>query len=174
LLKNDFLKNSILDARSLMVFNKYAVIIAALIAGYLILDTIFVRPSRKAAMLIAKVSVARNPLTVPAEKIMPIETKGYSYYSNRISGRNIFGAGSSVQGESQVSDTESSQELAGGGLGLVGIIPGANPQAIVEDKKNQKTYYLIKGQSINGIMLEDIDKDKVMLDYKGKKMTLFL
>ena len=36
LLKNDFLKNSILDARVLKVFNKYAVIIAVLAAGYLI------------------------------------------------------------------------------------------------------------------------------------------
>ena len=172
-LKNDFLKNSILDARALKVFNKYTVIIAALIAGYLILDIILVSPSRKAATLIAKAAVS-GPLAGPAEKIIPIETKSYSYYSNRISARNIFGGGSYLQTDSQTTGMDPSAELSGGNLGLVGIIPGGNPQAIVEDKKNQKTYYLLKGQSINGITVEDIDKDKVMLEYRDKKMTLFL
>ena len=172
-LKNDFLKNSILDARALKVFNKYTVIIAALITGYLILDIILVSPSRKAAAMIARAAVS-GPLAGPAEKIMPIETKGYSYYSNRMSGRNIFGGGSYLQTDSQTTGMDPSAELSGGNLGLVGIIPGGNPQAIVEDKKNQKTYYLLKGQSINGITVEDIDKDKVVLEYRGKKMTLFL
>jgi hypothetical protein len=173
LLKNDFLKNSILDERILKVFNKYAVIIAALIAGYLVLDIILVSPSRKAAALLAKTSVSR-PLVVPTDKTMPVETKGYSYYSNRMFGKNIFGGGSYIQTESQAAGTETSAELSGGNLGLVGIIPGASPQAIIEEKKNQKTYYLIKGQSINGITVEDISEDKVILEYRGKSMTLFL
>jgi hypothetical protein len=172
-LKNDFLKNSILDARALKIFNKYAVIIAALIAGYLILDLILVSPSRNAARLITKASLS-GPLVVSAQMRMPIETKGYSYYSNRMSGRNIFSGGSYIQTESQAAGMDPSAELSGGNLGLVGIIPGANPQAIVEDKKNQKTYYLLKGQSINGITVEDINEDKVVLEYRGKKMTLFL
>jgi hypothetical protein len=172
-LKNDFFKNSILDARIIKVFNKYAVIVTALIAIYLILDLIFVSPSRKAASLIARASVSR-PLVLPEGKRMPIETKGYSYYSNRMSGRNIFGGSSYLQTESQDSGIESSAEISGGNIGLVGIIPGNNPQAIVEDKKNQKTYYLLKGQSINGITVEDINEDKVALEYRGKKMTLFL
>jgi len=173
-LKNDFLKNSILDARILKDFNKYAVIIAALIAGYLILDIILASPSRKAATLLAKVSVSKPLVVIPAGKRMPIETKGYSYYSNRMSGSNIFGGSSFIQTESQTTGMEPSAELSGDSLGLVGIIPGDNPQAIVEEKKNQKTYYLVKGQSINGITVEDINENKVTLEYKGKRMTLFL
>jgi len=168
-LKNDFLKKSILDARALKAFNKYAVIIAALIAGYLILDIILVSPSRKAASLFAKVSIP-EPAITPEAKAMPVETKSYSYYSNKISGRNIFSGSSYAQTLSQMSETEPS----GGNLALVGIIPGNNPQAIIEDKKNQKTYYLVKGQSISEITLEDISEDKVVLEYKGKSMTLFL
>jgi hypothetical protein len=173
-LKNDFLKNNILDARALRVFNKYTVIIAALIAGYLILDIILVSPSRKAASLIAKAAPSGPLAVVPAGKTMPVETKGYAYYSNKMSGRNIFAGGSSIQTESQASGTEPSAEMSGGNLGLVGIVPGDNPQAIVEEKKNQKTYYLLKGQSINGITVEDIKEDKVVLEYGGKRMTLFL
>jgi hypothetical protein len=172
-LKNDFLKNSILDARALRVFNKCAVVIAALIAVYLMLDIILVSPSRKAATLLSKTSLS-GPLSETAGKTMPVETKGYSYYSNKMSGRNIFGGSSYIQTESQTAGSETSAELSGGNLGLVGIVPGDSPQAIVEDKKNQKTYYLIKGQSINGITVEEIDEDKVTLEYRGKKMTLFL
>ncbi|MFA5256112.1 MAG: type II secretion system protein N [Candidatus Omnitrophota bacterium] len=173
-LKNDFFKNSILDARILKIFNKYAVIAVALIAGYLVLDIIFVSPSRKAAALFAKVSGSGTPVVVSAEKTMPVETKSYSYYSNRMSGRNIFSGTSGIRAESQSSDMEQSAELSGGDLGLVGIVPGNNPQAIVENKKSQKTYYLVKGQSINGITVEDISEDRVALEYRGKKTTLFL
>lgn len=172
-LKNSFLKNSILDPRALKAFNKYTVIIIALIAGYLILDMILVSPSRNAASLISSVSVSM-PLVPIAGKTLPIETKGYSYYSNRISGRNIFGASPYTQTESQGYGMEPSGEMPGGNIALVGIVPGDNPQAIVEDKKNQKTYYLIKGQSIDEITVEDISEDKVVLEYRGKRMTLFL
>lgn len=172
-LKSDLLKNSAFDIRVLKVFNMYTLVVAAVIAGYLILDMILVNPSRKVALLVAKTS-ASGSIARAARKTMPIETKGYSYYSNKVSGKNIFGAGSSTQMESQSSGIESSAELSGGNLGLVGIIPGDSPQAIVEDKKSQKTYYLAKGQSINGITVEEISENKVVLEYRDKKMTLFL
>ena len=59
-------------------------------------------------------------------------------------------------------------------VGLVGIVAGDNPQAIIEDKKAQKTYYLNKGQSFNGYVVEEILENKVVLDYEGKKISLFL
>ncbi|MDO8535932.1 MAG: hypothetical protein Q7S30_02860 [Candidatus Omnitrophota bacterium] len=173
ILKNDLFKNSVLDARYLKVFNKYAVIVITLITAYLFLDIILVSPSRKAEKLLAAAS-ASAPIVAPIEKTMPIETKSYSYYSNRMSGKSMFGAGSYMQTESQAPGSDASAETSGGDLGLVGIIPGDTRQAIVEDKKNQKTYYLIKGQSINGITVEDISEDKVILEYREKKMTLFL
>lgn len=172
-LKNSFLKNSIPDPLALKAFNKYTIIIISLIAGYFILDLILVSPSRNAASLISSVSVSM-PLVPIAGKRTPIETKGYSYYSNRISGRNIFGGSPYIQTESQGYGMELSGEMSGGNVALVGIIPGDNPQAIVEDRKNQKTYYLIKGQSIDKITVEDISEDKVVLEYRGKRMTLVL
>ena len=172
-LKSSFLKNSILDPRALKAFNKYTVIIIAIIAGYFILDMILVSPSRNAASLISSASVS-VPIVPVAGKTMPIETKSYSYYSNRTSGRNIFGGSSYIQTESQGYGMEPSGEMSGGNVELVGIVPGDNPQAIVENKKNQKTYYLIKGQSIDEITVEDISGDKVVLEYRGKRMTLFL
>lgn len=171
-LKNSFFKNSLFDPKILKVFNKYMVMLLALIALYIILDIILVSPSRKAASLISKVS-SSSPLKPLTESGLPIETKNYSYYSSRIAGKNIFSGSSYGQPESQ-GEKESSDEISSGNLGLVGIIPGDKPQAIIEDKKNQKTYYLIKGQSINGITIEDINEGKAILEYRGKRMTLSL
>lgn len=172
-LKSDLLRSSAFNIQMLKTFNMYAVIIALLIAGYLILDIILVSPSRKVALLVANKSASKSAAET-AKRAMPIETKSYSYYSNKVSGKSIFGAGSSIQMESQGGEVDSSSELSGGNIGLVGIIPGDPPQAIVEDKKSQKTYYLAKGQSINGITVEDISENKVVLEYRDKKMTLFL
>jgi type II secretory pathway component PulC len=59
-------------------------------------------------------------------------------------------------------------------INLVGIISGPEPQAIVEDKKAQKTYYLRKGQYIGELQLEDILTGKIILNYNGQKFELYL
>ena len=41
-------------------------------------------------------------------------------------------------------------------------------------KKSQKTHYLIKGQSIDDITVEDIIDDKAIVEHKGKRLTLSL
>lgn len=59
-------------------------------------------------------------------------------------------------------------------INLLGIISGDNPQAILEDKNTQKTYYLNKGQSISDFVVEDIKEGRVILNYKGQKLELYM
>jgi type II secretory pathway component PulC len=79
---------------------------------------------------------------------LPTETKPYESYLEGIQNRQIF-AGAEL--------TTSNAPTSGVNLdllkdiNLVGIIAGENPQAIIEDKKSQKTYYLNKGQFIGDI-----------------------
>lgn len=171
-LKSSFLKNRIFDPGTLRGFNRYAVIIIAILASYLFLDALLARPYRDAASIISGASVAKAHIPI-AEKALPIETKNYSYYSGKITGKNIFSAGSNAQAD-LTGSADAAGDTAAGNIGLVGIVPGNNPQAIIEDIKNQKTYYLIKGQSVNDISIEDINEGTVILEYRGKKMTLFL
>lgn len=168
-LKNDFFKNSIFDPGTLRVFNKYMVIALVIIASYFILDMLLVKPARNAASVISIVSSSRMPVPI-TEKAMPIETKNYSYHSGKIAEKNIFSGSAYGQGDSP--DGAASDDAAN--IKLVGIVPGENPQAIIEDTKNQKTYYLIKNQSVNDINVEDVSEGKVILEYRGKRMTLFL
>ncbi|KPK97223.1 MAG: hypothetical protein AMJ95_10220 [Omnitrophica WOR_2 bacterium SM23_72] len=57
---------------------------------------------------------------------------------------------------------------------LVGIISSDPPQAVIEDKKTQKTYYLTRGQAIGDLKVDDIQEGKVILDYLGTKYELYL
>lgn len=60
------------------------------------------------------------------------------------------------------------------GISLIGIISGEKPQAVIEDKKNQKTYFLYKGQNVNQLTITDILEDRVIFDFEGEKLELVL
>jgi hypothetical protein len=59
-------------------------------------------------------------------------------------------------------------------INLVGVIAGDNPQAIIEDKKTEKTYYVSKGQLIGELIVEEILDGKIILNLKGQKFELYL
>ncbi len=59
-------------------------------------------------------------------------------------------------------------------INLVGIISGEVPQAIIEDKRAQKTYYLKKGQFMGQLQLADIQEGKIILNYEGQMYELYL
>jgi hypothetical protein len=60
-------------------------------------------------------------------------------------------------------------------LDLVGIaIAGENSKAIITDKKTGTGYILGKGELLGEIEIEEIEKDKVTLESKGRKLELFL
>ena len=60
------------------------------------------------------------------------------------------------------------------GLVLVGILPGASPQAILENTKTQRTFYLSSGESSDGVQVEEIGGDSVTLGsgLSQKKLSL--
>ncbi len=57
---------------------------------------------------------------------------------------------------------------------LIGIISSNPPQAVIEDKKTQKTYYLSVGQAIGDLTVDHIQEGKVILDYLGTKYEMYL
>lgn len=59
-------------------------------------------------------------------------------------------------------------------ISLVGIITGQTPQAIIEDKKNQKTLYVTEGQFINEYQVKQILEGKIILNYENKNFELHL
>lgn len=99
------------------------------------------------------------------------KTKPLEYYLEAFKGRQIFSAAIAQETNQPITKIDSAvlQDIS-----LVGIISGDNPQAIIEDKSSQKTYSLIKGQYLKDIQIQDIQGNKVIINYKGQKFELYL
>ena len=55
---------------------------------------------------------------------------------------------------------------------LLGVVEGKRNQAVIEDKKAKKTFFLYKGDMIKEFKVYDIKDGKVILDYKGERIEL--
>lgn len=100
------------------------------------------------------------------------KARPYEFYLEGVKNRQIFGSPALKQemGRPAIGlDTDLIKDF-----NLVGIISGENPQAVIEDKKVQKTYYLSKGQFIGEFQIEDIQEGKIILNYQGQKFELYL
>jgi type II secretory pathway component PulC len=105
------------------------------------------------------------------EAVPRVEQKPLEEYLKEVSGKQIFSNLPSAGVAGPVSGV--AVDLVKD-INLVGIIAGDNPQAIIEDRKTQKTYYLNKGQFIGEFQLEDIQEGKIILNYNGQKFELHL
>ncbi len=122
------------------------------------------------------VGLAKIKLPVkPQQKEMTLavlseETKPFELYARQMSQHQLFG--NSVKNEAAVSLIATADILKE--LALVGIISGVNPQAIIEDKKAGKIYYVTKSQSVGEYRVEDIQEGKIILNYNGQKYELYI
>ena len=119
-----------------------------------------------------------KPVEVAKEKGMEmkpgmVEAKPYEYYLEGIKGKQIFGSSSGAEPEKPQAQTAIDADMIKD-INLVGIIAGENPQAIIEDKKTQKTYYVSKGQNVGAFQVEEIQEGKVTLNYMSKKFDLYM
>lgn len=97
------------------------------------------------------------------------ESKPLASYQQEISGKELFGSGHTENAPAAAIDTNLMENLA-----LVGIISGDNPQAIIEDIKSKKTYYLTKGQYIGAFLIVDIQEGKIIINHSGKRYEMAL
>jgi len=99
--------------------------------------------------------------------------KPLEFYLKGIRERQIFATAAADLGSlstaRSLSDTDLLKEIS-----LVGIIGGDDPQAAIEDKTIQKTYYLKKGQFIRQFQIKDILDGKVILGYRGQRFEFYL
>lgn len=98
-----------------------------------------------------------------------LSVKPIEEYLKNVKGRQIFSGNAALQTAQSinVANIDLMKDIS-----LVGIISGATPQAVIEDKKNQKTYYVTKGQFIGEIQIEEIQERKIIVNYAGQKYEL--
>jgi type II secretory pathway component PulC len=113
-------------------------------------------------------------------KVRPAEEPNTSGETEKLSGQNpdISYAESRDLFEPQAASSHSrSGESSSDKLkdiSLRGIIAGDDPQAVIEDSKSQKTYFLNKGQTMNGITVRDILSGRVIIELNGEIFDLTL
>jgi type II secretory pathway component PulC len=97
--------------------------------------------------------------------------KPYEFYAEAIKQHQMFGGpyDSGTESPVNIATKEIIKDIS-----LVGVIAGESPQAIIEDKKAQKTYYVTEGQYIGDIQIIDIQEGKIILLYKGERFELYL
>lgn len=150
-------------------FNTNILISIGLVSASLYLLSAFAYP-----LFVTKETIflRENPLdkiTESKEAIKQEEIKPYDFYTQGIKTKQIFGAASAQL-------TQEPNVTVGANLikdiNLLGVISGDSPQAIIEDKKSQKTYYVTKGQMIGEFQVEDIGDGKIILNYSGQRFEL--
>ncbi|MDO8662645.1 MAG: hypothetical protein Q7K98_05440 [Candidatus Omnitrophota bacterium] len=109
----------------------------------------------------------------PAEKItFEIKAKPYEFYSEAVRNRRLFGGIASQNAEGAAPIILGNELIKD--INLIGIVSGDNPQAVIEDKRAQKTYYVSKNQFISQFQVEDIQEGKIILNSNGQKFELYL
>lgn len=119
---------------------------------------------------------ARQEDDLLTEAILP-QPKPFHEYESMIAQRDIFKPAWIAQepavteqvvlGPADPPATEILQNLK-----VVGIILDAVPQAIIEDSQTRQTYFLHKGESFKGAVIENIKQSKVELKLGGQTITL--
>ncbi len=104
--------------------------------------------------------------------------KAVSYYLEKMGARDIFqmGAVRKVTGadgvQTEMKVTSARILDATENLKLVGISWSSEPDAIIEDTKGTKTFFVKTGQKIGDVKVQAIFKDKVILSYQGEETEL--
>jgi hypothetical protein len=146
-------------------------IIAVSLSAYLIIDFAF------GSMDLSH--IYERPLLTMQDQPREHESSGQTFlsYLTMVQRRNIFSP-VEMQGV-QVDDTQAQKQALkqtiialSAGLRLAGISLGAEPQAMVENKETNETFFLKKGDTVNRLTVQEIFNDRVILSYEGETVEL--
>lgn len=109
------------------------------------------------------------------QQLSPKEQPDYASFLKEIENKEVFVTTSSK--DSSITSKIDREKLSKiiERLRLVGILSGEPRKAVIEDKKMDRTFYLRKGESfLEGIKVENITKNSVILNFYGEKFELYL
>lgn len=137
--------------------------------GYVIFEFVFFKEGKVEPLKKSEQNYSQKPEI--KESPLPAPTT-FDYYAERLNKRDIFKPAPGQDQAGQGTTGKSNLEELASNLRLAGIILDKQPQAIIEDTKLKKTYFLNKGDYIGEIKVEDILEGKVILSYGQDKLEL--
>ncbi len=117
-------------------------------------------------------SLQKDKIPAPrTENVSPL--KESAYYLQKVASRDLFKEGRPVKKEANREVASPQENAAVSSLSLVGISWSQNPDVIIEDKSKQRTFFVKRGQTVgDGVKVEAIFKDHVVLNYEGQEFEL--
>ena len=155
------------DEPNLKVWNKVLAVLAVVLFFYLTADFALRRLDIK--QFSKRISMVKSRSF--KEKSVP-EVKLFLYYLEMMQRRDIFSPVKLMSAENPDVEAKKILDTLIKDLKLVGISWGNDPQVIIEDTKDNKTYFLKTGDTISKFKIDVIFKDKVILESEGQKMEL--
>jgi len=100
--------------------------------------------------------------------------KDLSFYVDKMRQRDIFKMGEKKKDEGMPEAKISQPQLADAvaHLKLVGISWSKDPDAMIEDTKVMRTFFIKRGQKVGEFKVQAIFKDKVVLSFEGQEVEL--
>ena len=153
------------------VILKFLIVVMTIYAAYSIFE--MATDIKKSANLILPPDEMTEQIEEP-----PVGLKNVSYYLEKIRDQNIFTAADAPE-EVVEYETEEDEYFAEEMVdvtkecSLVGIAWSDDPEAMIEDTKLNRTFFMKRGQTMsNGVRIVAIFKDRVVLSYKDKEFEL--
>ncbi|MBU1999008.1 MAG: hypothetical protein ABIG46_07935 [Candidatus Omnitrophota bacterium] len=162
-------KSGQLESEAISFTNRALSVAIVLCLIYFVVDIPFSLVNlKKAPKINVNFQANTKPLSASEESLL----KNFSYYLDKVRQRDIFKIGSKpkiVENRDELQDkiTEFTKNLK-----LVGISWSDDPDAMVEDLANRKTYFIKRGQSIGELEVQAIFRDKIVLRYQGIEVEI--
>jgi len=147
--------------------NKVLIALCVILTAYSIFDFVF--SARDIEKFYDK--AAASKLAKPEDKEV-VSLRPFLYYLTLAQRRNIFSPVELITSIDEAKERKKALQDLMSDLVMVGISWGEDPQAMIESKKANQTYFLKKGETINNLKIEEILPNKVILSYEGEKGEL--
>lgn len=153
----------------LNLFLKGAILFLTIYLGYSVVAMAL--QLKKASNLIFE---AKQGPSAPMVEVLPFPVQNLVYYQEKVATRDIFRP---LQAKEEAKPApepapEASVDLAKN-FSLVGIAWSDEPEAMIEDVEQKRTYFLKRGQTFgDSITVIKILKDRVILEIGGKEVEL--
>lgn len=156
-------------AQNLSLFNRVLWVIAAGMAGFILIRYLGVQPQDSLTPAPAEVRTPEKPPEVSLSRTAGV--KPFEDYQQRLQTRDLFQAPweKSAPG---AGERESSAAQINRQLKLVGILLDQNPQAIIEDAESRQTFFVSAGERVGEARVEEIRADRVILIFHEERVEL--
>lgn len=166
--KLTWLSKTLPQFKNIIIINRLLFFLFIILMIYFLIDYFFLPSVKISPVLIEEPGIEESIKEEPVRH-------SHSYYEKEIMGKDLF---KPLLKDIPVAEQEIEVELEDiiVNLNLLGVVSGDNPQAIIEDRKKRKTYFLNKGESLGELKLKEIleAEGKVILIYKGREFDLGL